>query len=92
MNDIDLICMYILELWFLVLMLDINLQERRRLAVLQEQQRRRQQAMASKPSPSEDNFEMKAMKAMGAMEEGDAVFGSGSEVNLDSEVLYFYFL
>lgn len=43
--------------------------------------------MALKPAPSEDNFEMKAMKAMGAMEEGDAVFGSGSEVNLDSEVL-----
>lgn len=42
--------------------------------------------MASKPTPPEDNFELKAMKAMGAMEEGDAVFGSGAEVNLDSQV------
>ncbi|OWM69664.1 hypothetical protein CDL15_Pgr025513 [Punica granatum] len=64
--------------------------ERRRLAVLLEQQRRRQEAMASKPAPSEDNLEIKAMKAMGAMEEGDAVFGSGSEVNLDSEVYWWH--
>ena len=42
--------------------------------------------MASKPAPSEDNFEMKAIKAMGDMEDGDAVFGSGAEVNLDSQV------
>lgn len=56
------------------------------MAVLEEQQRRIQEAMASKPAPSEDNFEMKAMKAMGAMEEGDALFGSGAEVNLDSQV------
>ena len=56
------------------------------MAVLEEQQRRIQEAMASKPAPSEDNFEMKAMKAMGAMEDGDAVFGSGAEVNLDSQV------
>jgi hypothetical protein len=26
------------------------------------------------------------MKAMGAMEEGDVMFGSGAEVNLDSQV------
>ena len=43
--------------------------------------------MASKPAPSEDNFEMKALKAMGDMEDGDSVFGSGAEVNLDSQVL-----
>ncbi|EOY25679.1 Cactus-binding domain, C-terminal, Cactin, central region [Theobroma cacao] len=36
----------------------------------------------------EDNFELKAMKAMGAMEEGDAVFGSGAQVNLDSQVYW----
>lgn len=58
------------------------------MAVLEEQQRRIQEAMASKPAPSEDNFEMKAIKAMGTMEDGDAVFGSGAEVNLDSQVLY----
>lgn len=61
-------------------------QERKRIAVLEDQQRRIQEAMASKPTPSDDNFELKAMKAMGAMEEGDAVFGSGAEVNLDSQV------
>lgn len=60
------------------------------MAVLEEQQRRIQEALASKPAPPpEDNFEMKAMKAMGIMEEGDAVFGSNSEVNLDSQVLHF---
>lgn len=59
------------------------------MAVVEEQQRRIQDAMASKPPPSEDNLELKAMKAMGAMEEGDAVFGSGAEVNLDSQVCYF---
>ncbi|GFS45847.1 cactus-binding carboxy-terminal, cactin [Actinidia rufa] len=49
-------------------------------AVLEEQQRRIQEAMASRPAP-QDNLEMKAaIKAMGAMEEGDAVFGSGDEV------------
>ncbi|XP_028789932.1 cactin [Neltuma alba] len=64
--------------------------ERKRMAVLEEQQRRMQEAMASKPAPSEDNFEMKAMKAMGAMEEGDALFGSGAEVNLDSQVYWWH--
>jgi len=29
-------------------------------------------------------MEMKAIKTMGAMEEGDAAFGAGAEVNLDS--------
>ena len=36
-----------------------------------EQKKRIQEAMASKPAPSEDNLELKGMKAMGAMEEGD---------------------
>lgn len=62
-------------------------QERKRVAVLEEQQRRLQEAMAAKSAiQAEDNMEMKAMKAMGAMEEGDAVFGSGAEVNLESQV------
>ncbi|PNT31137.1 hypothetical protein POPTR_006G118700v4 [Populus trichocarpa] len=64
--------------------------ERKRMAVVEEQQRRIQEAMASKPPPSEDNLELKAMKAMGAMEEGDAVFGSGAEVNLDSQVYWWH--
>ncbi|XP_027349520.1 cactin-like [Abrus precatorius] len=64
--------------------------ERKRMAVLEEQQRRIQEAMASKPASSEDNFEMKALKAMGAMEDGDAVFGSGAEVNLDSQVYWWH--
>ncbi|CAL0321480.1 unnamed protein product [Lupinus luteus] len=64
--------------------------ERNRLAVLEEQRRRIQEVMASKPAAQEDNFEMKAMKAMGAMEDGDAVFGSGAEVNLDSQVYWWH--
>ncbi|KAI8563201.1 hypothetical protein RHMOL_Rhmol03G0094200 [Rhododendron molle] len=59
--------------------------ELKRKAVLEEQQRRIQEAMASRPTP-QDNLEMKAIKAMGAMEEGDAVFGSSDEVNLDSQI------
>ncbi|KAJ7976862.1 cactin [Quillaja saponaria] len=64
--------------------------DRKRVAVVEEQRRRMQEAMASKPAPSEDNFEIKAMKVMGAMEEGDAVFGSGAEVNLDSQVYWWH--
>lgn len=64
--------------------------ERKRVAVLEEQQRRIQEAMATKPAPVEDNFELKASKAMGVMEEGDAVFGSGAEVNLDSQVYWWH--
>lgn len=43
--------------------------------------------MAAKKASAPDDMELKAMKAMGAMEEGDAVFGSGAEVHLDSQVL-----
>ncbi|XP_041027530.1 cactin [Juglans microcarpa x Juglans regia] len=64
--------------------------ELKRMAVVKEQQRRIQEALASKPAPPEDNFELKAMKAMGATEEGDAVFGSGAEVNLDSQVYWWH--
>ncbi|XP_057478213.1 splicing factor Cactin-like isoform X2 [Actinidia eriantha] len=64
--------------------------ELKRKAVLEEQQRWIQEAMASRPA-SQDNLEMKAaIKAMGAMEEGDAVFGSGDEVNLDSQVYWWH--
>ena len=59
-------------------------QERKHIAVLEEQKKRIQEAMTPKPTPSKDNLELKAMKAMGAMEEGDAVLGFGAEVNLDS--------
>lgn len=57
---------------------------------MEEQQRRLQEAAAG-PSTIDDleltNQERAlAMKAMGAMEEGDAVLGSGSEVNLESQV------
>ncbi|KAG1347517.1 cactin [Cocos nucifera] len=53
--------------------------DRKREAVVVEQQRRIQEAMAAKTS-TPDDMELKAMKAMGAMEEGDAVFGAGAEV------------
>lgn len=56
------------------------------MIVLEKQKKRLKEAMVSKPAPAEDNLELKAMKVMGAMEEGDAVFGSTAEVNLDSEV------
>lgn len=64
--------------------------ECKRIAVFEEQQRRIQEAMATKPAPPEDNFELKASKVMGVMEEGDAVFGSGAEVNLDSQVYWWH--
>ncbi|KAK1300036.1 hypothetical protein QJS10_CPB13g00573 [Acorus calamus] len=64
--------------------------ERKRMAVLEEQQKRIRESMARKSIPSEDSLEMKAMKAMGVMEEGDAVFGSGAEVNLDSQVYWWH--
>ncbi|KAK6161753.1 hypothetical protein DH2020_005134 [Rehmannia glutinosa] len=57
--------------------------ERRRIAVLEE---RRIQELSSRPAPPEDNFEKTAMKAMGTVEEGDVVFGSNDEINLDSQV------
>ncbi|XP_038990445.1 cactin [Phoenix dactylifera] len=63
--------------------------DRKREAVVVEQQRRIQEAMAAKTS-TPDDMELKAMKAMGAMEEGDAVFGSGAEVNLDSQVYWWH--
>nr|GMD33993.1 cactin [Ipomoea batatas]GMD99579.1 cactin [Ipomoea batatas] len=61
--------------------------EKNRMAVLEE---RRLQDMIPKPKPPEDNLEKKALKAMGAMEEGDAVFGSNDEVNLDSQVYWWH--
>uniref|UniRef100_A0A7N0TAL9 Splicing factor Cactin n=1 Tax=Kalanchoe fedtschenkoi TaxID=63787 RepID=A0A7N0TAL9_KALFE len=64
--------------------------ERKRAAVREEQQRKVQEAMASKPAPPDRNLEMSAMKAMGSMEEGDATFGSGAEINLDSQVYWWH--
>ena len=54
-----------------------------------EHQRRIKEAMAAKAA-APDELELKAMKAMGTLEEGDAVFGSGAEVNLDSQVCRFF--
>uniref|UniRef100_A0A1D1YC09 Splicing factor Cactin n=1 Tax=Anthurium amnicola TaxID=1678845 RepID=A0A1D1YC09_9ARAE len=64
--------------------------DRKREVVVVEHQRRIQEAMSTKVVRDEDNFEMKAMKTMGAMEEGDAVFGSGAEVNLESQVYWWH--
>lgn len=48
--------------------------------MLAKQRMQTQVAVATKPVASEDSLEiMKAMKAMGATEEGDAVFGSGQK-------------
>ncbi|KAL0310118.1 UNVERIFIED_CONTAM: Cactin [Sesamum radiatum] len=61
--------------------------DKRRNAVLEE---RRIQELASRPTPPEDHFEKNAMKAMGAMEEGDVVFGTNDEINLDSQVYWWH--
>ncbi|XP_009625323.1 splicing factor Cactin [Nicotiana tomentosiformis] len=62
--------------------------ERKRMAVLEE---RRAQDKVLTPTPAEDNnFEKKAFKSMGVMEEGDAVFGSNDEINLDSQVYWWH--
>ncbi|KAM7491040.1 hypothetical protein LguiA_033961 [Lonicera macranthoides] len=64
--------------------------ERKCLNVLEEQHKRIQEPMASTPTPPEDNWEIKATKAMGAIEEGDALFGSSDEVNLDSHLSWWH--
>lgn len=65
----------------------MHFQGRKREAVLTEQQRRINEAIIQiKVAAVPDDLELKAVKAMGAMEEGDAVFGAGAEVNLDSQV------
>ncbi|CAD6272618.1 unnamed protein product [Miscanthus lutarioriparius] len=56
--------------------------DQKREAVVLEHQRKVQEAMKAKARVP-DEMEMKAIKTMGAMEEGDAVFGAGAEVNLD---------
>lgn len=61
------------------------LQDRKREAVVLEHQRKVQEAIKAKARVP-DEMEMKAIKTMGAMEEGDAAFGAGAEVNLDSQV------
>ncbi|XP_010412904.1 PREDICTED: cactin-like [Camelina sativa] len=57
-----------------------------RMIVLEEQRKRLREAMDSNSSQVEDNLGRKAMKRMGATGEGDVVFGSNAEVNLDSKV------
>ncbi|KAL6894268.1 hypothetical protein ACP4OV_008366 [Aristida adscensionis] len=63
--------------------------DRKREAVVMEHQKKVQQAIKAKARVP-DEMETKAIKAMGAMEEGDAVFGSGAEVNLDSQVYWWH--
>ncbi|KAI7739369.1 hypothetical protein M8C21_010712 [Ambrosia artemisiifolia] len=62
--------------------------ERQRIQVVEEQQRKLQEAMAL--PPPEDNLEMRAAKAMGAMDNGDEVFGNSDEVNVDSQVYWWH--
>lgn len=69
---------------------DRALLERKRMEVVEEQQRKIQEAMASRPPPSEDHLEMRAVKAMGAMDNGDEVFGNSDEVNVDSQVYWWH--
>ncbi|MCL7031839.1 hypothetical protein MKW94_012595 [Papaver nudicaule] len=69
---------------------DRNELECRRQAVKEDHKRRVQEAMASKPAPGDDNWELKASKVMGDVVDGDAVFGSGAEVSLDSQVYWWH--
>ncbi|KAI3935842.1 hypothetical protein MKW92_020650 [Papaver armeniacum] len=62
--------------------------ERKRQAVKEEHKRR--EANASKPAPVDDNWELKANKVMGDVVDGDAVFGSGAEVNLEDSQVYWW--
>ncbi|KAI3724031.1 hypothetical protein L2E82_35795 [Cichorium intybus] len=64
--------------------------ERKRVQVVEEQQKKFQEAMALRPPPSEDNLEMRAVKIMGAMDNGDEVFGNSDEVNVDSQVYWWH--
>ncbi|OIT30389.1 cactin [Nicotiana attenuata] len=59
----------------------VILERNKRMAVMEG---RHVQDKVSLSTALEESFEMKASKAMGEMEEGDAVFGSNDEVNLDS--------
>ncbi|RLN43174.1 uncharacterized protein C2845_PM01G23360 [Panicum miliaceum] len=63
--------------------------DRKREAVVLEHQRKVREAIKAKTRVP-DEMEMKAIKTMGAMEEGDAVFGAGAEVNLDSQVYWWH--
>ena len=67
-------------------LLHLFVQERKRIAVKED--RRIQEISSRQNLPPEDNFERSAMKTMGAMEEGDVVFGSSDEINLDSQVRF----
>ncbi|KZV41090.1 cactin [Dorcoceras hygrometricum] len=66
---------------------DMMILERKRIAVKEE---RRIHELALRPAPPVDNFENNALRAMGATEEGDAVFGSNNEINLDSQVYWWH--
>ena len=67
-------------------------QERKRAKVLDEQHRRLQEAAAVSSVADDESTELTAherelaMKSMGTMDEGDAILGSGAEVNLESQV------
>ncbi|CAM6101492.1 unnamed protein product [Calypogeia fissa] len=70
--------------------------ERKRAEVLEEQQRRLQDAAVGPNVSDDDNLELTGperalvLKAMGGMEEGDAILGIGSEVNLESQVYWWH--
>ncbi|XP_076911525.1 splicing factor Cactin-like [Bidens hawaiensis] len=62
--------------------------EMRRVQVVEQQQKKLQEAMTL--PPPEDNLESRAMKAMGAMDNDDEVFGNSDEVNVDSQVYWWH--
>lgn len=70
--------------------------DRKRAEVLEEQQRRMQEAAAGPGPVDYDDVDLTGqeralvMKAMGGMEDGDAILGSGAEVNLESQVYWWH--
>lgn len=64
--------------------------ERKRASVLQQQSRLRQAMALNQTRSEDDNMELKAMKSMGEMGEGDAVLGSAAEINLEHSHAYWH--
>ncbi|XP_074312010.1 splicing factor Cactin [Silene latifolia] len=64
--------------------------EKKRLAVLKDQQRRMKEAMTSKRAEPEDDFEIRAKKVMGPLDDDDAILDSRAEINLDSQVYWWH--
>ncbi|KAG6512171.1 cactin-like [Zingiber officinale] len=68
----------------------IKLGQKRKAVEIEQQMKTREAMTAKKASTPEENMELEAMRVMGTMDEGDAVFGANSEVTLDSLVYWWH--